>query len=87
MTMIKTAVSMPRTMFDEVNDAARELEVSRSGLIAMALRAFLRQRESDTMLELLNAAWEDGLDPEEEELLRWAKYHALRRAALEEAEA
>lgn len=86
MAMVKTAFSMPKALFDEVNEAANELRVSRSQLIVQALRAFLRQRENDRLLAQLNDAWADGLDEEDEEFLRWASYHALRLAERLEAE-
>ena len=87
MAMIKTAISMPKSMFDEVNEAASELEISRSRLIVLALKDFLHQRESARMLAQLNAVYGDDESPEELELLRWAKHHALRRAAMEDEQA
>jgi hypothetical protein len=81
MTMIKTAISMPKPIFDEVNEAARELNLSRSGVIVQALRDFLFQLESDRMLAQLNAAWDDEPDADEREYLRWTKHHALALAA------
>lgn len=72
MAMIKTAISIPKTMFDEVNEAARESDVSRSGLIVLALGEYLRRRESCRLLEQLNAAHADGLDSEDEAFLSFA---------------
>ena len=71
MTMIKTAISIPETMFDEVNEAAREKDVSRSGLVVLALGEYLRRRESARMLAQLNAVYgdEEDLDDDDKALL------------------
>ena len=69
MTMIKTAISMPKSLFEEANEAARDLKVSRSHLIVLALKDFLRQRENDRLLEQLNAAHGEGLDDEDKAFL------------------
>lgn len=86
MTMIKTAISMPEPIFDEVNEVAGELNMSRSGVILTAVREFLRRRENDRMLAQLNAVYAEDPDPEELEFLRWSADHALRLAARLEAE-
>ncbi len=65
MPTVKTAISMPKSIFDEVNEAASELGLSRSGVIVQALKDFLYQRESDRMLAQLNEAYAD--EPDEEE--------------------
>ena len=72
MHMVKTAISMPQALFDEADEAARELKVSRSRLIALALKDFLRQRENDRLLAQANEAFAGGLDAEDEAFLRLA---------------
>lgn len=69
MAMIKTAISMPKSMFDEVSEAAHEMEVSRSRVIVLALKDFLRQRDADRMLAQLNAVYGEEEDPEEQGFL------------------
>lgn len=62
MAMIKTAISMSETIFEEASEAARDMNVSRSHLIVLALEDFLRKRENAKLLEQLNAAHGDDLD-------------------------
>jgi hypothetical protein len=50
---MKTAVSLPDQLFDEADEAAKDLGVSRSGLIKMALEDFLkRRREAELTAEI-----------------------------------
>jgi len=72
MAVVKTAISLPQALFEEANEAARDMKVSRSRLIALALKDYLRQRENDRLLEQLNEAYADGLDEEDEAFLRFA---------------
>ena len=65
-------------MAKEADTLAREMGVTRSGLYAMALREFIRRRESAGLLEKLNDAYGDETDSEEELLLRGIKRHSRR---------
>lgn len=58
MTNVKTAVSIDRALFDQIEDVARELKVSRSRVFALALTEFIRRRQNRQLLERLNAAHE-----------------------------
>ncbi len=51
--------------------------ISRSQLFARAVAEYVRQRENEELLRRLNEAHADGLDEEDEELLRRYKayYH------------
>jgi len=70
MTMVKTAISMPKAMLEEAQEAARELKVSRSHVIVLALKDYLRQRENQRLLEQLNAAYGgEELDEEDRAFL------------------
>lgn len=71
---VKTAISLPDSLFRKAEAAARRLRVSRSRLYASALNEFLRQDESKAITERLNKVYsrEPGkVDP------------ALQRAQLE----
>ncbi len=71
---VKTAVSMPSSLFEQLEELTRELKTSRSHLIALALEEFIRRHESRQLLEKINAAFEEGPTPSESDLLR-----AMRR--------
>lgn len=70
---MKTAISLEDALLTEANKAAQDLGVSRSRLISLALKSFLRRRRRKQILEQLNRAYEGGLDPEEKETLRGMK--------------
>lgn len=79
MSIVKTAISMPKALFEEADAAARELKVSRSRLIVLALKDFLRQRENDRLLAQANEAFAGGLDAEDEAFLKFASANLADR--------
>lgn len=68
MTSRKTAISVEAPLFEEIDAAAEEMQVSRSYLLTLAARDFLRRRKSQKLLEAINAAHKDQPDPGEERL-------------------
>ena len=67
MSTVKTAVSIEREIFDEVDNVARELNVSRSRVIGLALKEFLKRRQNQRLLEQINTAYNEEPQSEEEE--------------------
>ncbi len=64
LSAVKTAISVPDTLFHEADRFAKRRAMSRSELYSRAVEAYLRQEERVT--EELNAvleAGDDGLDP------------------------
>lgn len=53
---MKTAISVEDTLMQQADEAARDLGLSRSGLIADALRDYLRRRRQTQVSEQLNQA-------------------------------
>jgi metal-responsive CopG/Arc/MetJ family transcriptional regulator len=68
MENIKTAISIQKPLFDEAESLAHELEISRSGLFAIAIREFIHRHKNHKMLQSINAAYADVDDTEEESL-------------------
>jgi hypothetical protein len=56
MAHIRTALSLERELFDEAEETARELKLTRSGVWSLAMTEFLHRRQSRMMLEEINAA-------------------------------
>jgi metal-responsive CopG/Arc/MetJ family transcriptional regulator len=73
MATVKTAISMPEHLFEELEAAAKEMQVSRSQVFALAVKKFLRERENRRILEQLNRVYGDGPDEEEREYLKRMK--------------
>jgi predicted transcriptional regulator len=68
MTTVKTAISLPASLFEQAETLAGEMQISQSFLIEIALEEFIR-RENQQMLEKINAACEAPLSEEEQVLL------------------
>ncbi len=44
MASIKTAISLPESLFEQAEAIAREMKISRSAVVAIALEEFIRRR-------------------------------------------
>ena len=63
---MKTAISLPDSIFEEAEVLAQELAISRSELYTKALKAYMQERNRSKMLEKLNAVYSEvssELDP------------------------
>ena len=60
---IKTAISLDRQLFSRSEVLARELQLTRSGLIAQALEEFIAKRRNRNLLAKLNQVYEDQPEP------------------------
>jgi predicted transcriptional regulator len=63
MAQVKTAVSLDKSLYEQINTLAHKMKVSRSRLLAMALEDFLRHRENEQLLQEINRAYQDEPDP------------------------
>lgn len=72
MSAIKTALSLPKRIFDEMEEEARRQRVPRSRVYAEAADEYLRRRRQESMLALINAAYADGPDSDETAFLERA---------------
>ncbi len=60
MATVKTAISLEDTLFAQIDELAKELNVSRSRLIALAAEAYLVQHQNQQLLEAINDAYDDA---------------------------
>lgn len=65
---IKTAISLEESLFERVDALAKELNISRSYLFALAAQEFIERHENQHLLEATNAAYDDLPDPYEQAL-------------------
>jgi metal-responsive CopG/Arc/MetJ family transcriptional regulator len=65
MATIKTAISLDKSLFQQVESVAQEMQVPRSRLFVLAVEEFLRRRRNQALLEAINAAYIDFPDLEE----------------------
>ena len=69
MTTIKTAVSIEENLFNQADELAGELNVSRSRLVSMALERLIRDHQTNMIVEKLSEVYADGLTEEERQTM------------------
>ena len=67
MATVKTAISLEDTLFTKIDDLAKELNLSRSRLIALAAEAYVEQYQNQKLLDAINEAYAET--PEDDEIL------------------
>ncbi|MCB0155562.1 MAG: CopG family transcriptional regulator [Anaerolineae bacterium] len=68
MANVKTAISIDKSLFEQVNKLADKLEVSRSHLFVLAVEEFIQRYENEQLLRQLNQAYDDLPLADEEQL-------------------
>ena len=58
MTNVKTAISLPESLFARVEKLAREMKVSRSRVFVLALENFVRDDQDRMLFEKINQAYQ-----------------------------
>jgi metal-responsive CopG/Arc/MetJ family transcriptional regulator len=79
MSNVKTAISLPETLFQDAEAIASKMKVSRSKLIAIALEEFLTRYHNRQLLAQINAAYDDSVvEDKEQAVLRSMRRHHRR---------
>lgn len=78
MQNVKTAISIPKSLFEQVEALASKMKVSRSRLFGLAMEEYLRRQQNQELLAQINAAYADEPPPSEEALRRAARRHHRR---------
>jgi metal-responsive CopG/Arc/MetJ family transcriptional regulator len=65
MANIKTAISLHKSLFEQVESLARDMKVSRSRLFVLAVEDYLRRQQNLQLLEKINQAYADAPDTTE----------------------
>ena len=68
-TTVKTAVSIQKTLFEQAESLAKELNISRSHLFGIAIEKFIKNHQNQLLLDELNQAYDDQPDPDEQDRL------------------
>jgi len=79
---MKTAISIPDYIFEEVNKLAQENKTSRSQVFCAAVEEYLKKMKAIKLLEALNSVYADEATPEEK-LLRAKTIEYYERQVLE----
>ena len=70
MQNVKTAISIQKSLFEQAENLARQMKVSRSHLFVLALEAYIHRQQNRDLLAQINAAYADEPDPAEKTLRR-----------------
>ena len=66
MTNVRTAISIPEPLFEQVKELAEKSQISRSRLFVLAVEEYIRQVENQELLQAINAAYDEPPSPDEE---------------------
>ncbi len=73
MSNIKTAISIQEDLLEQADSLARELNISRSRLFALAIEELLQRHENEQLLMKINHAYSEAPDPDEMYYLQKAR--------------
>jgi metal-responsive CopG/Arc/MetJ family transcriptional regulator len=62
---IKTAISIQKTLFEQAENLAEQLHMSRSHLFGLAIETFIKNHQNQILLDEINQAYADEPDPNE----------------------
>jgi metal-responsive CopG/Arc/MetJ family transcriptional regulator len=75
MASVKTALSLQKSLLDDMEAIAQQMNISPSQLAAIALEEFVDRYQSRQMLEQINTAYADAPDQNEQKLLSGMRQH------------
>ena len=68
MANVKTAISLQRALFEQIDVLAKELQISRSRFFVLAAEAFIQHHQNQKLLVAINDAYNDLPDKGEQSL-------------------
>lgn len=63
---VKTAISIDKHLFEQINNLAHEMNTSRSRVFSLAAKEFIERHKNQELLDAINSAYDDV--PDEKEL-------------------
>lgn len=78
MSLVKTAISLQKSLFDQVDSLASEMKISRSRFFVLAVEEFIERHKNQKLLTAINDAYADSPDYAEIERLRSARQSQRR---------
>ncbi len=75
---MKTAISVPDTIFREVDAFAKQHHYSRSEVFVRAVKDLLEKKSAAELLETLNKAYADAETPEDRDARKFNNHHSMR---------
>lgn len=81
MTIVKTAISIQKSLFQRAEEIAKEMKISRSRLFVLAVEDFIRRYQNKLLLEEINLAYSDDPDEQEQDELRRMQRKSIKSMA------
>ena len=78
MPIVKTAISIQKSLFQRAEEIAKEMKISRSRLFVMAVEDFIHRHQNRLLLKEINQAYSDGPDEKEQDELRRMKRTSIK---------
>ena len=78
MPIVKTAISIQKSLFQHAEEIAKEMKISRSRLFVMAVEDFIHRHQNRLLLKEINQAYSDGPDEKEQDELRRMKRTSIK---------
>jgi len=76
MATIETAILIQDSLYEQATALANEMQISQSELFVLALEEYLqRNRNRRNLLQSINEAYADDLDPSEQAMLERMRRH------------
>lgn len=83
MVNIKTDLSLPDSLYNQVSILANEMQIPENQLFILAMEDYLRRHHQQELLKSINEAYSDGLDPSEQAMLEGMRQHQRQLAETE----
>jgi metal-responsive CopG/Arc/MetJ family transcriptional regulator len=65
---VKTAISIDKPLFEQINSLAQEMNTSRSRVFSLAAKEFIQRHKNQELLDAINSAYDDVPDEKESTL-------------------
>jgi len=78
MQNVKTAISMQKSLFEQADNLAHTMKVSRSKLFVIALQDYMERRKNRELLAQINSAYAEEPDATEQTLRSKSRRHHRR---------
>ena len=73
---IKTAISIQKSLFEQAESLAQELNVSRSELFGLAIETFVKHHQNQLLLQEINKAYSEEQDSSDKaRISKMRKHH------------
>jgi metal-responsive CopG/Arc/MetJ family transcriptional regulator len=80
-TTIKTAISIQKSLFDQAESLAQQLNISRSHLFGLAIETYIQNRQNKILFDEINQAYSD--EPDTGEKVRFSRIRRQHRKLVE----